>query len=140
MRKRHLKLTVLEGLYAISRLAPEEPLPAWTLQGAVRSITRTPDELSIICAESAVPAGVKADKGWRYIKVQGPLDLNQIGILGSLAVPLATARISLFALSTFETDYVLVREADLAKALEVLKAGGHTIQDPPGGASADAAT
>lgn len=127
MRKRHLKLTVLEGRYEICRIAPEEPLPGWALQGAVRSITRTPEELSIICAEGAAPEGIKADKGWRYLKVQGPLDLNQIGILGSLAEPLATARISIFALSTFNTDYVLVREADLPKAMEVLKAAGQTF-------------
>jgi hypothetical protein len=91
------------------------------------SITRTGEELSVVCREVLVPEGIRAERGWRAIRVAGVLDLSQVGVLASLAVPLAGAGISLFALSTFDTDYLLVKEQDLGRAVEVLVAAGHAV-------------
>jgi hypothetical protein len=91
-------------------------------------VTRTPDELSVVADEAAVPAGVRAERGWRALQVAGPLDFNLTGILASLAYPLARAGISLFAVSTFDTDYVLIKEDKLHDALAALQAAGHTLE------------
>jgi hypothetical protein len=84
------------------------------------SITRTADELSIVCEESLAPAGAKVQPGWRAFKVEGPLDFSLTGIMATLAAPLATAKISLFAVATFDTDYLLVSERDLEAAIAAL--------------------
>ncbi len=85
------------------------------------SITKTGEELSIVCEDTFVPPGcIKVEAGWRALKVEGPLDFSLTGILASLANPLAEAGISIFAISTYDTDYVLVKSGDLAKAVEVL--------------------
>jgi hypothetical protein len=91
------------------------------------SITRTGEELSVVCREALVPEGIRAERGWRALRVAGVLDLSQVGVLASLASPLAGAGISLFALSTFDTDYLLVQEQDLGRAVEVLVAVGHAV-------------
>jgi hypothetical protein len=122
-----LTLSLLPETFAVCRLAPDVPLPDWAA-GEFVSITRTSDELSIVCAERNVPPSVRCERGWRCLKVAGPLDLSLIGILASLAVPLAEARIPLFAISTYDTDYVLVKEADLERAVETLLQAGHTMQ------------
>jgi len=95
--------------------------------GSFASITRTRDELSIVCNERDVPSGVKADRGWRALKVEGPLDLAMTGVLASIAGPLAEARINLFAISTFDTDYVLVKADRVAEAIGVLRSVGHHV-------------
>lgn len=92
------------------------------------SITRTNEELSIVCAENVVPQEVKQVTGWRAFKVEGPLDFALTGILASIADPLAKAGISIFALSTYHTDYVLVQDAKAAEAVKVLQAAGHTVR------------
>jgi hypothetical protein len=89
------------------------------------SVTRTGEELSVVCREVLVPEGIRAERGWRAIRVAGVLDLSEVGVLASLVVPLAGAGISLFALSTFDTDYLLVKEHDLGRAVEALVAAGH---------------
>jgi uncharacterized protein len=93
----------------------------------VTSITRTPDELSVVCAEEAVPAGVRAEHGFRCLSVVGPLDFSATGILASFASPLAEAGVSVFVVSTFDTDLVLVRQALLSQAVAVLRAAGHHV-------------
>jgi uncharacterized protein len=123
-----LTLTVLPKPLAICRLSVDEAVPEWAMIGEFVSITHTGDELSIVCAEANVPADVKADRGWRALKVEGPLDLALTGVLASLANPLAEARINIFAISTFETDYLLVKGYNLARACAVLQQAGQHVE------------
>lgn len=125
----NLTLSVLPGRYAICRLGPDEPIPDWAGAGDFISITRTGDELSIVCAEISVPQGMKSDGDWRCLKAEGPLDLSLTGVLASLANPLAEARINIFAVSTFDTDYLLVKEEFLSRAAEVLVRAGHRLHN-----------
>jgi hypothetical protein len=113
---------------AIVRLPAEAEIPAWA-QGSerFRSITRTPDELSIVCSDAAVPAGATEERGWRALVVEGSLDLNQIGVLEELAGPLAAAEIPIFVISTYETDYLLVPNEALGTATDALERAGHTV-------------
>jgi hypothetical protein len=124
----NLNLSVLPSRYAICRLSPEAPIPDWAKADDFLSITRTGDELSIVCLETGVPEGVNADRGWRCFKLEGPLDLSLTGILASLLGPLAEARIGIFAVSTFDTDYLLVKDENLARATTVLIQSGHRIK------------
>ncbi len=125
--KMNMSLTILSDTFAICRLSPAEDVPEWAMIGEFVSITHTADELSIVCAEDNVPPDVKADRGWRVLKVEGPLDLALTGVLASLANPLADAKINIFAVSTFDTDYVLVKEYNLTRAREVLIRAGHAV-------------
>jgi uncharacterized protein len=128
MGKPCLNLNLLEGRLVVCRLEPSAPVPGWALsKGPLCSVTRTPDELSVVCGESAVPVGSRCDKGWRALQVKGPLAFSLTGILDALADPLARAEVSLFAVSTFDTDYVLVRETQLEEAMAALRDAGHTI-------------
>ena len=121
-----LTLSLQPETLAVCRLAPDAPLPGWAA-GDFLSITRTPDELSIVWAERDVPPSVQCERGWRCLKVAGPLDLSLVGIRASLTVPLAEARIALFAVSTSDPDYLLVKEAEVGRAVEVLLREGHTM-------------
>jgi uncharacterized protein len=123
-----LNLTVLPEALAICRLSVDEAVPEWTMLGEFVSITHTAEELSIVCAEDNVPADVKADREWRALKVEGPLDLALTGVLASLADPLAKAQINIFAISTFDTDYLLVKGYNLTRACEVLRQAGRHIE------------
>jgi hypothetical protein len=123
-----LTLTVLPESLAICRLSVDEAVPEWAMLGEFVSITHTADELSIVCAEENVPSDVKTDRGWRALKVAGPLDLALTGILASLADPLAKAQINLFAISTFETDYLLVKGYNLSGACDVLRRAGQHVE------------
>lgn len=124
---RRLSLTLLPESMAICRLEAAEPMPMWATTASWWSITRTPDELSVVCAESCVPAGVSASRGWRALRLAGPLPLDQTGILASVTEPLAAARVSVFALATFDTDYVLIPAAQRATAIEALERAGHSV-------------
>ncbi|HEY1435187.1 MAG TPA: ACT domain-containing protein [Thermoanaerobaculia bacterium] len=126
---RPLDLDILPETFAICRLDPSGPLPPWAESGALRSATRTPSELSIVCRDDAVPAGVTANRGWRAIAVSGTLDFALTGILASIAGPLAAADVSLFAVSTHDTDYVLVRQETLSRAAAALAAAGHRLPE-----------
>lgn len=129
MSTRRSTLQVLEGRFAVCRLGPAEAVPAGLIESAFVSLTRTPDELSIVCPESEAPPDSRCETGWRRIRVRGSLDLAETGVLAALAAPLAEARISVFALSTFDTDYLLVKERDLSAALAALTRSGHRIQE-----------
>ncbi len=122
-----LTLSLLPGRFAVCRLGPDAEPPGWAWSGSFVSITRAPGELSIVCAEENVPAEIPAERGRRLLGVRGPLDFSLAGILAALAEPLAAAGISIFAISTFETDYLLVADAVLAQAIAVLEQAGHTI-------------
>ena len=127
-----LTLVVLPETLAICRLEHEAGVPEWAgddiATGNFISITRTRDELSIVCDERAVPSGAKAARGWRALKIEGPLDLSLTGVLASIAAPLAEARINIFAISTFDTDYVLVKADRVAEAIGVLRSAGHVVK------------
>jgi hypothetical protein len=124
-----IKLLLLPDLFAVCRLDADTPPPTWPLSASssLLSITRTPDELSIVCGQELVPDDVRAERDWRCLMVEGPLDFSLTGVLSSLLAPLATASVSIFALSTFGTDYLLVRAAQLDLAIETLSAAGHRV-------------
>ncbi|HYV39168.1 MAG TPA: ACT domain-containing protein [Gemmataceae bacterium] len=121
-----LTLIPLQQTLAVCKLEFGASLPSWAVAGWF-SITRTNDELSIVCPQEAVPANVTCQRGWRGLRVAGTMPFSMVGVLASLAVLLAEAGISLFALSTFDTDYVLVQDQDFGKALDALRRHGHTI-------------
>ena len=126
---RRFDLSVLPGSFAMVRLAADAPLPPWATQGGFFSVTRTSDELSVVCLAGQVPRGVSAETGWRALKVKGPFALSEIGVLAGLAAPLAKANVSLFAISTFDTDYLLVSEKQLHGAIVALRSAGHRIAE-----------
>lgn len=121
-----MDLSFLADSFAVCRLSPQAEIPAWVLiDRSFVSITYTADELSIVCPLAYVPAGVPAERHWLALKVEGPQDQAFTGVLASLVAPLAAAGISIFALSTFDTDYLLIKEPQLAHARQVLEAAGH---------------
>lgn len=120
-----MNLEELPGKFSILKLDPRESIPAWATQGAFFSIGKTNEELSIVCATSSVPENVvNKSADWKCLKVEGLLDFAQTGILSSIAGPLAKAKISIFAVSTFNTDYILVKNDSLEKAKAALKKSG----------------
>jgi uncharacterized protein len=125
---RRFDLSVLPGSFAMVRLPPDAPLPPWAIVGDFFSITRTSHELSIVCGAGQVPSGIAAEAKWRALKVAGPFALSEIGVLSALTAPLAEAKVSLFAISTFDTDYLLVSEKQLPAAIAALKGAGHRVQ------------
>ena len=124
---RRLKLSLLQETCAICRLAPGSPIPSWVQSGDYWSITRTPEELSVVVPEAHVPQGVTASRGWRALRFAGPLPLDQTGILSSVTSPLAAAHISVFVIATFDTDYVLIPEAQQRDAFVALERAGHSV-------------
>ena len=121
-------LIILPDLLTVCRLPPDALIPAWAQEdGGLLSVVRTPEELSIVCPEKLVPANITAERGWRPLKVKGPLVFSEVGVLASLVEPLAAAGISIFVISTFETDYVLVKEQVLDHAVQTLQQAGHTV-------------
>ena len=121
------RLTILPETLAVCRLGADDALPPWLPARGFVSVTRTADELSVVCVEDAVPEGVRAERGWRCLAVAGPLDFGLTGVLASIAAPLADAQISIFAISTFDTDYVLVKAEKLDEAAEALRRAGHVV-------------
>ena len=122
MTEARLTLSLLPETLALARLPADAALPGWIeWSDPFVSVSRTRDELSVVCPEARLPDNVKAERGWRGFKVEGPLDFALTGILSRLAAPLAEAAISIFAISTFDTDYLLVRARDLDAAVAVLQ-------------------
>ena len=107
------------------QLAAGSRVPEWALSAGFFCVTQTTDELSILCEESLVPAGVHAEKDWTALKLEGPFPFSMTGVLTSFLQPLAEAGIPIFAVSTFDTDYVLVKRARLGQAITVIGAAGH---------------
>lgn len=130
-----MRLRVLGERLAVCRMDPREGFPAWATEMGFFSITRAPEELSIVCPEGNVPDGVKNEAGWRALGVEGLLDFSLTGVLAALAAPLAQAGVSIFAISTHDTDYVLVKDDALQAAVAALRESGHEVRDggPDGG-------
>lgn len=123
---RKLVYSMLPGRYVICRLDAGSTIPAWATDAVnFSSITRTSDELSLVCPEHNVPADVNASRGWLCLKLHGPFSFSESGILASFVTPLSDQGIPIFAIATYDTDYVLVEERCWPRAREVLLAAGH---------------
>jgi uncharacterized protein len=123
-----LSLTVLAAPLALCRFAPADPIPAWTASARTfLTISRTPTELSIVADEVAIPKALSAQRGYRAVRVEGPLPLTLIGIFAALASPLAAANIAIFPIATYDTDYLLIHEDVLSRAVAVLERAGHRV-------------
>ena len=124
-----MKLKLHSDGFAICKLPASAPVPSWVLQAGFSSVTRTADELSIVCKSEQLPPGQEADQDWRSLEVEGPLEFSEIGILAALSGVLAAARISIFVVSTYDTDFVLIKNPHCHKAIEALSNAGHIITD-----------
>jgi hypothetical protein len=120
-----LTLDVLDVTLAICQLEPGSEVEEWSGGTGIFSVMRTDDEVTIVCSEDRVPEGVKCSKGWKCIHLVGHFEFTEVGILSQLALPLAGANIPIFVMSTFNTDYILVRTQDLPRASESLRMAGH---------------
>jgi hypothetical protein len=129
MTKAFLTLTLMPDTFAICTVDPTAAIPEWASQGTFFSITKAPDELSIVCSSAYVPDHVKAERGWRAFKFEGPLDIELTGVVASVAAPLANAGVSIFPLATYGTDYILVKEEQLESATRALTAFGHAVRE-----------
>ncbi len=126
----HLKYRVLGKRLAVYRLASDDCIPACAVEGRFFCVVRTPDELSIVCSEDActgnrVPDSIPVERGWLALKLEGPFPFSMTGVLASFVQPLAEAQIPIFAISTFDTDYVLIKSENLEQAVAVLGVAGH---------------
>ena len=123
-----MKLEIVPGNFSVVRMGSKDKIPSAVLDSPFYTISKSPDELSIVCESDLAPDGFPIESDFGLIKVYGPLDFSLTGILASIASPLAEAEISLLAISTFDTDYVLVRQPDLEKTKEVLVNSGFHFQ------------
>ncbi|MCK4984650.1 MAG: ACT domain-containing protein [Desulfobacterales bacterium] len=128
MDLKKLTLKILPNRLAVCRLNADAPLPDWIDESDFSSVTRTEAELTIVCDQELVASGTTSETGWRCIKVEGPLDFSEIGIVLSLTQPLAESGVAVFLISTFDTDYLMVKEKDLANAIDALSAQGHQVK------------
>lgn len=115
-----LTLKLLKEKYSVCRLDKNNSIPSWATKGEFFSITKTEDELSIVCLQDNVPDSIKCETDWKILKVEGPLDFSLVGILSSISSLMAKEKISIFALSTYDTDYILVKENDIEAAISTL--------------------
>jgi hypothetical protein len=122
-----LKFRVVPGAFAVCRFPPDATLPDWALAGPISSVTRTLDELSIVCLADDIPANVTFGPRWTCFKLEGPFAFTQVGILASFLAPLSANGIPIFAISTYDTDYVLVSEGHEQLSLQALKVAGHEL-------------
>lgn len=122
-----MNLDILEGTYSFCRLPAEAKLPSSVYESRFFSISKTDQELSVICETKYGPSGAQEEKNWAIVRVEGPQAIELTGVIAALTVPLAEAKISIFAISTFDTDYLLIRNSHLKKAIMVLEAAGFTF-------------
>ena len=123
-----MMLTLHPDTYAVCRLDPTADMPFWAFSAQVVSVTRTAGELSVVCREDLAPPGVRAEKSWRCLEVVGPLDFSLVGVMAQLSDILARASISIFVVSTYDTDLIFVREEDVEEAIYVLSRSGHAVR------------
>jgi len=110
-------------------LPSDAAVPPWATGGSFISITRTPGELSIVCQRSVIPEGIPRGPAWRCLGLAGHIEFSEVGVLAALVVPLANEGMSVFAISTFDTDYLLLEEEDLERGMDVLRRHGYDIQN-----------
>ena len=122
-----LSLSLLPHTYAVCQFHPDKHIPYWALLGDFVSLTRTNEELSIACQQDNVPDDIEAERGWRCLQVQGAFDFSAAGVHASLAIPLAEADISVLAIATYATDYLLIKEKNVERALQVPEQADHYI-------------
>ena len=122
-----LPLVILADKLAVCRLAVEAPFPDWARPVDLLAFIRTRDELTVVCVERLVPPETTAERGWRALQVQGPLDFALVGVLAAITAPLAEAGVSIFAISTYDTDYILVKEDALERAIQALGQAGFLV-------------
>lgn len=127
MEVRKLRFRMLAGQYAIARLAADSEVPAWAGHGEFISVTRTSEELSIVCPSANLPHDVTSDHRWTCLKLEGPFPFSMTGVLLSFIEPLSSNQVPIFAISTFDTDYVLVQEEHVKAALNLLREAGHEL-------------
>ena len=127
MQERQLQLSLLDEMYGICVFPNNAPIPEWVVTASLCSITRTKKELTIVCPQNIIPDEIEHDRNWRCFRIDGSFDLNQIGIISSLAVFLAQAGISMLVVSSYDTDYILVKEEKVEQAIAVLSDNGHLI-------------
>jgi len=128
-----LKYRVLDKPLAVCRLAAGAPIPSWATEGEFFCVVRTEEEMSVVCSQDIFPAGggehardeIKVEHGWVALKLEGPFPFAMTGVLASVLTPLAEAKIPIFAVSTFDTDYVLLKAVDLEGARKALGTAGH---------------
>jgi len=125
--RHELKYRWLTTPYAIIRLAPDAPIPDWATKGEFTSITRTADELSIVCPVGNLPADVSSTHRWICLKLEGPFPFSMTGVLLSFIEPLSNDHVPIFAISTYDTDYVLIEEEHVGHAMEALREAGHEL-------------
>lgn len=122
-----LTFIVLPGKYALCRLEANDPVPTWALASSFYSISKTTDELSVVCETSCVPVGIKFDKGWRLLKIAAVLDLSLTGITARFSTALANANVNLCVIATYDTDYIMVKEEKLPVAIQALQHAGFMV-------------
>ncbi|SNB71469.1 hypothetical protein SAMN05661103_3428 [Agrobacterium sp. 719_389] len=122
-----VKLRLLDGAYGVARLHADASIPAWADGAGFLSISRTDDELSVVCRQERIPDDVQADTGWNCLKLQGPFAFDETGIVLSVIEPISTNDIGIFVVSTFDGDHLLVKSKDLEKARELLANAGHSL-------------
>jgi hypothetical protein len=128
MKGYQLTFKIFAQPYAVCRLAPQAALPEWAQTGQFLSLTRTAEELSVVCEQAGVPENIPAERDWRVLQIAAVLDFSLVGVLAAVSSLLAAAAISIFVVSTYNTDYLLVKECDMAKAVAVLRQAGHRVQ------------
>ena len=126
-KHKNLRLFLLTEYMSVCRLDPTTKVPDWAISGGFFSVTHTDDELSVVCPDELVPEDVRSEGGWRALKLEGPFEFSEVGVLASVAAPLAEAEVGIFAVSTFDTDYVLVQEEQLRSAVAALRGRGHEV-------------
>ncbi len=128
MKEYKLKFIILPGKYGVCRLDDTRQIPEEIRRSKFYTITKTSEELSLVCCEDLIPIGVNYEKDWKILKITGPLDFALVGILAAISGILAEEGISIFAVSTYDTDYILIKEPNLEKAITVLRAKGHSVK------------
>ena len=126
-----MELSVRPELLAVCRLPADAPWPSPPADGSLFSVTGTGSELSVLCRVDAAPPRSRIEPGWRALTVAGPLDFSAVGMIASLTTRLAAAEVGVFVLSTYDTDHILVKDADLGRAVDALHADGHSVVAPP---------
>lgn len=127
MQQRILNLKLLNREFGIVRLKSSEKIPEWAIINDIYSITRTETELTIVCPSNRIPKNFQSDIGWKCLKVEGSFDLNEIGIIASISNTLSQNGISIYVFSSYDTDFILIKDNNIEKAIKSLRSKGHSV-------------